>query len=56
MPFTQLASNSGLEDLLVHRVLPGLRLQDLQSLTACCRSLHALVEALPHTSWLLIAR
>ena len=52
----QLSSHSGLEDLLVQRVVPELRLQDLQSLTACCRCLLAFVGALSHDTWLGLAR
>ena len=52
----QLASHSGLVDLLTHRVVPGLRLQDLQSLAACCSAFQDFVEGLPQHSWLLVAR
>ena len=51
-----LANYSGLEDLLMHRVVPDLRLQDLQSLAACCSDLQAFVESLPQHLWLLVAR
>ena len=56
MSFRQLTSHSGLEDLLVHRLVPGLRLHDLQSVAACCRGFQAFVEALPQGTWTAVAR
>ena len=56
MLFMQLNSYLGLETLLMHRLVPGLRLQDLQSLAACCRGFQAFVDAFPRYVWLSAAR
>lgn len=52
----QAEQHRGWEDLLRHYVIPSLTLQDLQSLSACCRGFSALVEALPQRTWTRVAR
>ena len=52
----QLDICQGLKDLLTHRVVPCLAIQDMHALSACCHGFRTFVEVLSQDSWLLVAR
>lgn len=58
VPTMQSDLDHGWEDLFkrhVH-VIPSFTLQDLQSLSACCRGFQAFVRTCSQDLWLLVAR